>query len=487
VIERDRPARRRDGDDDAATPSEDPVRLYMRQIAAVPLLTRQQEVALAMRIEDAERGVLVAVFSSAAAIAELVELGRRLACHEIRVGDLTLEADAEGSEASQARWAVRQIARIARASRRGGDAARTDLLVTIDGLRLRRTVVRAIAAQIEERLAQIKAAEEQISDCERRVGVGAADLPRLHRQATAAPTHARSLERKLGLTIADLAQANQLVVAARRAIARAEAVGRASAAEHHRACAAIRSGERTAEAARAELVRANLRLVVAVARRYANRGLPLLDLIQEGNIGLMRGIEKFDYKRGFKVSTYVTWWIRQAMARALLEKARTIRIPIHAHADLANLARTSRALVHSLRREPTVDELADAVGLPLAKIRRLQGIAREPVSLDAPCGIDGEAKVGDFVESTTSSTVLDDVVRAGVGAEARDILGKLTPREAKILRLRFGIGHAHAHTLEEIGQLFAVTRERIRQIEERALAKLRRPAYRARLQPLLED
>ena len=487
MIERDRAVSRDDRDGDVATPSEDPLRLYLRQIAAVPLLTRQQEVALAKRIEDGERCVLSAVFGSAAAVAELVQLGRQLSSHAIRVADLTLEVDTERSEASQARWAIRQISRVARASRRGGDAARTELVVAVDGLRLRRTVIRTIAAQIEERLANIKAAEKQIADCERRVGVGVADLPRLHRQASAAPVHARSLRRKLGLTIEDLAQANQVVAAARREIARVETVGLASAAEHHHACEAIRSGERMADRARAELVRANLRLVVALARRYANRGLSLLDLIQEGNIGLMRGIEKFDYKRGFKVSTYVTWWIRQAMARAVLEKARTVRIPIHVHADLANLARTSRILAHALQREPTVEELADKLRLPVAKIRRLYSVAREPVSLDAPCGIDGESKVGDFVESATSSTVLDDIAREEVSAEARDILGKLTPREAKILSLRFGVGHAHAHTLEEIGQVFGVTRERIRQIEERALAKLRRPAYRARLQPLIED
>ncbi len=395
-------------DEHDEAPSRDPVGVYMRQIGAVPLLTRAQEVTLSKRVHEGERRILEAVFSSAASVAALAELGRSLGRRDIGARELVGDGEADGDDAQLRTRVMRQIARVVRlAHPRAGALARAKLTGALVALRLKHEVVHGLATQLKQ--------------------------------------------------------------------------------QQHRACDAIRAGERIVETARGELIRANLRLVVAIAGAYANRGMPLLDLIQEGNIGLIKGIEKFDYTRGFKISTYVSWWIRQAVSRAVQEKVRTVRVPIHVQADLAELARTARSLSQSLKREPTVEELAVRLALPVARVRSLRSVVRDPISLDTPVGSEQDATLADFVEDTTVGSALDDVVQQSVCAEARDVLGKLTPREEKILRMRFGVGHADSHTLEEVGKVFGVTRERIRQIEERALGKLRRPAYRSRLRPLLED
>jgi RNA polymerase primary sigma factor len=259
------------------------------------------------------------------------------------------------------------------------------------------------------------------------------------------------------------------------------------AGELRDACVAIREGERHVDSARAELVRANLRLVVATAHKYAQRGLPLLDLIQEGNIGLIRGVEKFDHRRGFKVSTYVMWWIRQGMARAILEKGRTIRVPIHVHHELAEMSRVERQLAHTLGREPTLDEVADELAESADRVRKRWRVARDPLSLDAPVSAREELTLSDVVYDETSSSALDEAIADSAASETRRALAKLSLREEKILRLRFGIDHEEPQTLEQIGQALGVTRERIRQIEEKALGKLRRPATRRRLAALTED
>jgi RNA polymerase primary sigma factor len=280
---------------------------------------------------------------------------------------------------------------------------------------------------------------------------------------------------------------NDLIAGAKRKIAVVEAGGGGSAAEQHRTCDAIRDGERMVDAARSELIQANLRLVVSIAKKYTNRGLQFLDLIQEGNIGLMKGVEKFDYKRGFKLSTYATWWIRQAITRALAEKARTIRVPVHMYESLAHLVRTSRELAHSLRREPTIEELADKMGVPVAKVRVLWKIVREPVSLETPVGTEGDSTVADFIDDHGAVSALEVVISENVAAHTHKLLNNLWLREAKILRMRFGVGGLEPRTLEEVGKVFGVTRERIRQIEAKALGKLRRPGYRSRLRALIED